>query len=320
MLPYTFEQLVFFFFFYCIVGWCFESTYTSIKSRKLTNRGFMRGPFIPIYGCGAMMLLFSASWFIKWPVAVFFAGMISCSALEYVTGWGMEKIFKVRYWDYSQNPLNLNGHICLGASAFWGVAALLLNYLIHKPVEKLCYAINPLALHIITITVAIYFVADLTLAFKAAFDIRNLIIKLEEAKAEMHLMSRRLDVMIAVLNDEYDKKTQALNNTFDDISDSIDEKFDMLKKAIETKPAEISENIREEYYELKAKLSLRKEEKKSGSWTKDLYSKATIKGNPSMKSSKFTDSFETLKKGVLEVTKVEKLKKIKDKNESGKAS
>ncbi|MCQ2524830.1 MAG: hypothetical protein MJ123_10875 [Lachnospiraceae bacterium] len=314
MLPYTFEQIVFFFLFYCFVGWCFESTYTSIKSGKLTNRGFMRGPFIPIYGCGAMMLLFSASWFLKWPVAVFFAGMISCSILEYVTGWGMEKIFKVRYWDYSQNPLNLNGHICLGASAFWGVAALLLNYLLHKPVEKMCLALPSIALHIITIGVSIYFVVDLTLAFKAAFDIRSFIIKIEEAKEEMYLMSRRLDVMLAVLSDEYDKRTQAISDTIDDISNGIDEKLAIVKNALETKPSEITDNIRNEYFELKAKLNISKAEKKAGSFARDLYRKATIKGNPSMKSSMFSDAFETLKKGVMEVTKSDKEEKRKGKS------
>lgn len=309
MLPYSFEQIVFFFLFYCMFGWVFESTYTSIKARKFLNRGFMRGPFIPIYGCGAMMLLFSASWFIKWPLAVFFAGMISCSILEYVTGWGMEKIFKVRYWDYSKNPLNLNGHICLFASVFWGIAAVGLNYFGHKPVEKLCFMMPPMLLHVITIGVSVYFVVDLTLAFKAAFDIRNFIIKLEEAKEEMHRMSRRLDVMIAVFSDEYDKKTQAISDTFDDITDGIDAKFDILKNFVETNTSEISENIRSEYYELKAKLSVNLEEKRTGRFVKDLYSKATIKGNPTMVSTKFADSFETLKKGVAEFAKFDKEEK-----------
>ena len=57
MYSYTITQWLFFFYFYCFIGWCFESAYVSIKSRKLTNRGFMRGPFLPIYGSGAIMML-----------------------------------------------------------------------------------------------------------------------------------------------------------------------------------------------------------------------------------------------------------------------
>lgn len=297
MYQYNFTQIVFFFLFYCIFGWVFESTYCSIKEKKFTNRGFMRGPFIPIYGCGAMMLLVSSSAFLKWPVAVFFAGMISCSVLEYCTGWAMEKIFKVRYWDYSPNPLNLNGYICLGASLAWGALSILLNYWLHKPVKALAFMIPPKILLAIVILVSIYFIVSLTLAIRAAIDLRNIIIKLTAAKEEMRLMSRRLDVLIAVVNDEYGKKKQELGDAWDDISGSIEERMDAIKKAIESKPSEIAESVKAEYYEMRAKLNIGKNYDEIGKRA-DL--RSMIKNNPTMKSSKFADSFEALKKGISE--------------------
>ena len=119
MYHYTAIQWLFFFYFYCFFGWCFESTYVSIKSRKLVNRGFMRGPFLPLYGSGAIMMLVVSMPFQDNLVLVYIAGCIGATVLEYVTGVIMEALFKVRYWDYSKNKFNFQGHICLGSSLAW---------------------------------------------------------------------------------------------------------------------------------------------------------------------------------------------------------
>ena len=133
---------MFFFFTYCFLGWIIESTWVSLHQKRFVNRGFLRGPFIPIYGCGAMTLVLVGTPLLKWPVAVFFGGMISASILEYFTGAAMEAIFKVRYWDYSDKPLNLNGHICAFTSVCWGGLSLLVDYVIQdytKPMGVATY-------------------------------------------------------------------------------------------------------------------------------------------------------------------------------------
>ena len=134
MYHYTAIQWLFFFYFYCFFGWCFESTYVSIKSRKLVNRGFMRGPFLPLYGSGAIMMLVVSMPFQDNLVLVYIAGCIGATVLEYVTGVTMEALFKVRYWDYSKNKFNFQGHICLGSSLAWGGLTILMTEFIHKPI------------------------------------------------------------------------------------------------------------------------------------------------------------------------------------------
>jgi len=138
---YTAIQWLFFFYFYCFFGWCFESTYVSIKSRKLVNRGFMRGPFLPLYGSGAIMMLVVSMPFQDNLVLVYIAGCIGATVLEYVTGVTMEALFKVRYWDYSKNKFNFQGHICLGSSLAWGGLTILMTEFIHKPIEHLVLSI-----------------------------------------------------------------------------------------------------------------------------------------------------------------------------------
>ena len=117
---YTAYEWLAFFFVYAFLGWVWESCYVSVKQGKWVNRGFLRGPMLPIYGSGAVMMLvvsmpFSGNYVLTW-----IAGVIGATVLEYITGWAMEKMFKVKYWDYSNQPFNLNGYICLSSSITWG--------------------------------------------------------------------------------------------------------------------------------------------------------------------------------------------------------
>ena len=111
-----------------------ESCYVSAKRRQWVNRGFLHGPMLPIYGTGAVIILLATI-----PVRdslwlVFLLGMLAATALEYVTGAAMEALFKVRYWDYSKQPFNLNGYICLRFSIAWGLACLFVVKLLHPSV------------------------------------------------------------------------------------------------------------------------------------------------------------------------------------------
>lgn len=118
------------FIIYCFIGWIYESAYCSICERKLINRGFLTGPIIPIYGCGAMVAILLFGQYTKLhPVVLFLlCGTVDC-LLEYVTSWVMEKLFHARWWDYSSRKFNLNGRVCLlGFTAFGAMSVLLLRY------------------------------------------------------------------------------------------------------------------------------------------------------------------------------------------------
>lgn len=306
MIPYTPVQLIFFFYVYCFFGWIIESTWVSAHQKKFVNRGFMRGPFIPIYGFGAMALLLVGTPLLKWPVAVFFAGMLAASVLEYFTGVAMEAIFKVRYWDYSQKKFNINGHVCLFNSLCWGVLACVLDYFLHKPVNALSEKLGTTGLNIVVMIVSLYFAVDLTISFKAAFDLRNLIIKLESAKEELRIMQKRLDVMLAYANadreeqmakigDKIDDVQAELTDRFDDITDGIENRFDTIRRTLEEKPQELSENIREEYQELHEKFAIYKSGNFGLNTLREASKRSLVKGNPGMYSKKFKDSLDVVK-------------------------
>lgn len=325
MIPYSFTQILFFFYVYCFFGWIIESTWVSAHQKKFVNRGFMRGPFIPIYGFGAITLLLSSAPALEWQInvtlkvaAVFFIGTVAASILEYFTGAAMEAIFKVRYWDYSSKKFNLNGHICLFNSLCWGFLSVGMNFFVHKPIASLAEKLGQNVVGYVTGAISIYFIVDLTLSFKAAFDLRDLIIHVEKAKEELRIMQMRLDVMIAYAGDDVShqidkmqdklssitesviEKKDNIGDKLEDLSNSVEEKLRALKVAMEEKPAVYAENIRTEYHELLARFTVKSEDHYGISRFSDFYKRGIFTGNPGIASKKFKDSVESIKKIVTE--------------------
>lgn len=300
MLHYTAVQWLFFFYFYCFFGWVFESTFVSVKSRHFVNRGFMRGPFLPIYGSGAIMMLVVSMPFRDSIFLTYIAGCIGATALELVTGVVMEALFKVRYWDYSNQKFNYKGHICLSSTIAWGFLTILMTQFLHKGVERIVFAIPENIVTVLTIILSVYIVVDFTLSFKAAMDLRDILIGLEKAKEEMERIQKRLDVLIAVASDEMESRKQERENRNEELMDSLEDKFNRIKERLITEPGEFVGDVRDELMELRSKYLVEKEHRLQFGKIKDLYQRGLIKGNPGMQSKKFNDALEELKKAVNE--------------------
>lgn len=298
MVHYTVVHWLFFFYIYCFLGWCFESAFVSAKSHKWVNRGFMRGPFLPLYGSGAMMMYVVSLPFQDNIILTYIAGVIGATALEYVTGVAMETLFKVRYWDYSSKPFNFQGHICLRSSIAWGFLTILMTRVIHKPIERLVMSIPLNVLSYVTIAVTVYMVADFTLSFKAALDLRDIMVKMERVREEMVRMQRRLDVIVAFSNEEKEQKRQEREVRIGELAAGLEQRFASLKESIQSKPSAYGESVREEIAELRAKYNLYMENRSHYRDMLDFYKRDMIRNNPSMVSNKFKDALEELKNAV----------------------
>ncbi|MDE6963146.1 MAG: hypothetical protein K2P30_05900 [Lachnospiraceae bacterium] len=300
MYQYSIIEWLFFFYFYCFFGWIFESTYVSLKSRKFVNRGFMRGPFLPIYGSGAIMMLVVSMPFQDNIFLTYIAGCIGATALELVTGELMEALFKVRYWDYSNQKFNYKGHICLSSTVAWGFLTILMTEFLHRGVERIIFIIPSAVVALVTVAASLYIVVDFTLSFKAAMDLRDILIGLERAKEEMERIQKRLDVIIAVANDEIEARRLEKSQRVEELMDSIEEKFGSLKERLKINPSEFMDDVHEEIMELRSKYSIEKEHRLQFRRLKDFYQRNLIKGNPTMKSKRFEEALEELKKAVNE--------------------
>lgn len=293
MYSYTMAQWLFFFYFYSFFGWCFESSFVSIKNRRPVNRGFMSGPFLPLYGSGAVMMLVVSMPFQHNLVLTYIAGCIGATALEYVTGVVMEALFKVRYWDYSNQKFNFQGQICLSSTLAWGGLTILMTRVVHKPVEGLVLAIPAGVLSAATFVLTIYIVADFTLSFKAAIDLRDVLVKMEAAKEELERVQKRLDVIIALSNEEWEAKKQERSLKAEELAAGIEERLGRLKERIQNEVSLYPDGIKEEIQELRMKYRISVERRIQLGTLKNY--KQMFKGNPSMVSRRFKDALQDLK-------------------------
>lgn len=198
---YTFIQWLLFFFIYCFLGWVWESCYVSAKNREWINRGFLHGPMLPIYGSGAIIVLICTIGVRDQIVLTFLFGMIGATILEYVTGACMERLFRVRYWDYSHMPLNLKGYICLPVSLGWGVFSVLLVRVIHVPIENLVLQIPERIAEVVSVVCSSAFAVDFTLSFSEAMDLRDMLIRLSDSNEKIQRLQKRLEVVSAFAED-----------------------------------------------------------------------------------------------------------------------
>lgn len=300
MYHYTIIQWLFFFYFYCFFGWVFESAFVSVKSRHFVNRGFMRGPFLPIYGCGGIMMLVVSMPFQDNIVLTYLAGCVGATVLELVTGVVMEALFKVRYWDYSDQKFNYKGHICLSSTVAWGFLTILMTEFLHPLVERAVFAIPDAVVTWLTVVLSVSIIVDFTLSFKAAMDLRNVLVGLEKAKEEMERIQKRLDVLIAVANDERETRKQGREEKTEELMDSLEEKFARIRERVVRNPGEFMDDVKEEFVELRSKYLIEKEHRIQFSRIRDFYQRSIIKGNPGMRSARFEDALEELKRAVNE--------------------
>ena len=198
MYEYTWYQWLSFFYIYCFFGWIFESSYVSAKTHRLVNRGFLRLPLLPLYGTGAVMMLWVSLPIQSNLIMVFAAGMAAATLLEYVTGWAMERLFKVKYWDYSQKPWNIKGYICLSSSIAWGFLTLLLTEILHHPVEQFVLSFPPLAEVWAVCLVTLCFTLDTAQSVRTALDLARILESMTRIRGEWD----ELQVQIALLKAE----------------------------------------------------------------------------------------------------------------------
>ncbi len=125
-------QYILFFFISSCLGWIMEVTCKLIQFHRFINRGFLIGPYCPIYGFGAVIVTALLSRYEGEPVTVFVLAMVLCGTLEYLTSYFMEKLFHARWWDYSHKRFNLNGRVCADTLIPFGLLGMLMVYVV-KP-------------------------------------------------------------------------------------------------------------------------------------------------------------------------------------------
>ncbi len=154
---------------YSAIGWVSEVVYCSVQERRLVNRGFLHGPLCPVYGFGALLVVFLLEPFADSVVLLFFSGMVLTTALEYVTAWLLETAFSTRWWDYSDLPFNFKGRVCLLNSVIFGLMSLIGVRVLHPLLESVLFALPVSFADPVAAVLALFLFVDI------AYTLRNLV-------------------------------------------------------------------------------------------------------------------------------------------------
>ncbi|MBQ9495356.1 MAG: putative ABC transporter permease [Treponema sp.] len=179
MLPLCHLFLIF--LLYSFIGWCSEVLYVGVfYEHKFINRGFLHGPICPVYGFGGLVVMMlpekvRASW-----ITLFVTSMALCSFVEYVTSWQMEKIFKMKWWDYSERKFNINGRVCLLNSTLFGVLGLVVVRFVQPFVDRMVHKIDSTVTMYLADGLAFVFIVDVLLTIHKLIDFSTTMAKLKE--------------------------------------------------------------------------------------------------------------------------------------------
>lgn len=309
MFSYTFEQWLLMFYIYCFLGWCFESSYVSLKSRHWVNRGFMRGPYLPLYGSGAILMLVVSKPFVDNLWLTYLAGCVAATLLELVTGVVMEHLFKVRYWDYSYLRFQFKGYICLTSTLAWGFLTILMTKVLHKPVEALVLGMPEQLMNVIVLVWTVVMTWDFALSFKAALDLKNILIKLEDAKKELEELHERFKDMVEQANEQLqvaaDERSIRLENLKEEIADVRENIQAGLTANFEVRISRLREfenkidsldDIKEEYKQWRRTFYENQKKRVQALNFNDKFKRHHLFSNPTMRSEQFSDMIEEIKK------------------------
>ena len=253
---YTWVQMGWIVLIYSCLGWCCEVAFAALKTGKFVNRGFLNGPVCPIYGFGVLSVVLVLEPVKDNLLLLFFGSMVFTSLLEFIAGFAMERIFHDKWWDYSNNPFNIKGYICLEFSIIWGIACVLVVDIIHPIIMKLVYALpHTLGLWLMG-ALYVLLVTDAVLTLVELLKLPKRFKAMEELEAAITAVSDAMGENIYDSVERGRQRSEAFNEKHPDIAEKSREYMaDMLEKR-----NEINQKAKEREDANKEALAARKAE------------------------------------------------------------
>ena len=214
---FSLYQTLAYFLIYSCLGWCLEVVYAAVTTGKLVNRGFLNGPVCPIYGFGMVIVLYALTPLVDNTLLLYLGGVILPSALELVGGWALYKLYRTRWWDYSDYPFNIGGYICLEFCLLWGVGTLVVMRIVHPIIAGLVAMVPTLVGVILMCILYAVYATDVVATAIAASTLADTLDTMEKLGDSIHAVS--------------DAMTELLGTTAMDVDQKMDESRLQLKLA-----------------------------------------------------------------------------------------
>ena len=323
-MPQNFYELVWIFIIYAFIGWCTEVSYAALDRGIFVNRGFLNGPYCPIYGCGVVIVV-GVLTPLKDNLLILFAGsFLLTSILEYITGFILEKVFHNKWWDYSDKPFNLHGYVCLKFSIYWGLACTFIMDVIHPIIYKGITMIPHILGVVLLIIIMAVFAVDCGVTVTTILQFNKRLKVMDEMAARIHRLSDEIGENIYENVTTAVERSEEFQETHEELLTKLSDKKENIKeipanaKARKERLAESAENARERFAESTeaakekiaaykesreaARLAKQKEKEELEKKYKELFAeknfgfKRLMKAFPDMTSREQNESLEKYKK------------------------
>lgn len=310
-MPQTLYEVIWIFIIYAFIGWCTEVSYAALETGKFVNRGFLNGPYCPIYGSGVLTVVILLTP-LKYNLLILYIGsFILTTIIEFITGFILEKAFHNKWWDYSNKPYNIMGYVCLKFSIFWGLACTFIMLIIH-PIIFAFVEVVPQIIGIILLSIIMTaFVIDGIVTVTSIIKFNKRLKLMDDIAAKIKIISNQIGENIYENVTDAIEKKETFEDTHVELINNIVEKKAEFNNSVEnikleasTKKQQIAETVtgtKEKMTESisNAKSNLKKEHEDLIKKYKELIEKKEfgttrlMKAFPEMKSR---DSNETLQK------------------------
>jgi len=279
---------------YSFLGWCGEMVYCSIGQRRLCEkRGFLNGLLCPIYGHGALVVLLALDGGCKNPLLTFLLGAVLTSLVEYVTSYAMEKLFHMRWWDYSRYRFHINGRVCLLNSTLFGLASVFLCHVAGPPISAWLAGLFlsgigvPLALALLAV-----YAADIVLSVRSAIQIGDRLAKLHAIHDEL---TEKLEALKAEQQQAMDAQRQRLEDAVSAARLSAGERAAQAAQSVQARLEPLADLGSEFTVRLEAARNEAQQKLRALYDRQDFFERRLVRSFPGMRSPRHGDALKKLR-------------------------
>lgn len=288
-----------YFFIYAFLGWCTEVVYAAVKTGKFVNRGFLNGPYCPIYGAGVILVLYLLDPVKNNIFYLFLGSILITSTIELIGGFVLKKIFHHTWWDYSNMPFNIGGYICLQFSLIWGIACLVVVDRIHPLISYLVNWIPRRVNEIFLILSACLYIVDLVSTIKSILKLNRKLALIDEITSKIKETSDNLGEDLANGAIALSQKKEDMEESFEAKKEAVEEGFEAEKEAIRADIDEMKNAEQKAFIRQKQSLIELRKSYRELLGTQFFGQKRLLKAFPGLKSIDYKDSLEKLRKTIL---------------------
>lgn len=306
-MTYSWMDFAWLFLIYTFLGWCSEVGFAALKSGKFVNRGMANGPICPIYGFGMIIILAILTPIREQTLLLFLGAVVLTSVLEFLTGFVLERLFHDKWWDYSDEPFNIKGYVCLRFSILWGLAALLIVDVVNPPIYHLVTKLQrPWGLAILAVLYGV-FLADEIVTFVHLLKLPKRVRTLDDIQLRLRQLSDGIGEVVADKVLDVVEKGQELQQS--ELAQNLADR----RSALQDRSEQALESLREKADARKERRDTEREALEQRQ--KELLSKVSfvqarlLKAYPRLKSGSHQESFQELTEAYQEKRAQRKQKK-----------